>query len=696
MEPEEQGPPPQVGPPEEPGNEEPPPALAPEPWRGRKPSKWWVRRQAALAAHRAKKEEERKAQRQAELDFLTETANANQGFALLPSSGPTKEELKAEHFRQFQEEAQRKLDEAKAEQQAYWEKKLKGQTKLTGFFKPSQGCLQGLKAVAGNALAPFRGSRGPLAPACAKPEELPALIDKQRQREMQQRVNLLAAKADSARKARPAQEEPSTPQPAKKRLTQKTRESPFLQTPQPAKKRLTQTTPELTPLPPSSEAATSPGELPLSTLPAQPDLPQALGALLPNTVAVARKPGRPPKTQNVPEHLAGTRNAARKIVAARKASLTNRVESPGALAKKALVDFVQSEGQRSAGQVSPREFWQRVQQATEHTAVQVKQWSKPEEQRRLEVWLEGQRARRQQQVGKQWAVFKSKDTGCRMKKTGEKKDTRPDHFKVFYPQLTAWALAQRDAGHDVSADDLIDEYSDCVESEMFRLEAMQESEPLTPADSQWLELLRKRLAKLRTKDGRKFYKARVKAMTGFSEQKPGLVSPLRPEETACILSLTWQSWDWILNHVFTASASELTNYVIDPEGWVLARASIPLVFWDAVPVYLDPSAGKVLVSVESLQERRERVQARQALRKHMRETALPVSVSLRPHTDAMGATRRDKNRLTLVLRQIIHKVFDLPVGQLPQGSHLPSLLIVQAGQACSECVCIHDDGHDVY
>ena len=284
MEPEEQGPPPPVGPPEEPGKEEPPPALAPAPWPGRKPSKWWVRRQAALAAHRAKKEKERKAQRQAELDFLTQTANANQGFALLPSSGPTKEELKAEHFRQFQEEAQRKLDEAKAEQEAYWEKKLKGQTKLTGFFKPSQGCLQGLKAVAGNALAGFRGSRGALAPACAKPEELPALIDKQRQREMQKRVNLLAAKADAARKASPAQEDPSTPQPAKKRGRPTTREAPFLQT-----------TPEPSPLPPSSEAVTSPGELPLSTLPAQPDLQQSLGALLPNTVAVARKPGRPNK-----------------------------------------------------------------------------------------------------------------------------------------------------------------------------------------------------------------------------------------------------------------------------------------------------------------------------------------------------------------------------------------------------------------
>ena len=51
----------------------------------------------------------------------------------------------------------------------------------------------------------------------------------------------------------------------------------------------------------------------------------------------------------------------------------------------------------------------------------------------------------------------------------------------------------------------------------------------------------------------------------------------------------------------------------------------------------------------------------------------------------MGASRRDRNRLTLVLRQIIHSVFDLPAGELPQGRHLPSLLIVQAAQACMLC-----------
>ena len=48
----------------------------------------------------------------------------------------------------------------------------------------------------------------------------------------------------------------------------------------------------------------------------------------------------------------------------------------------------------------------------------------------------------------------------------------------------------------------------------------------------------------------------------------------------------------------------------------------------------------------------------------------------------MGATKRDKNRLTLILRQIIFSVFNLPEGTLPEGTHLPSLLLVQASQPC--------------
>ena len=53
-----------------------------------------------------------------------------------------------------------------------------------------------------------------------------------------------------------------------------------------------------------------------------------------------------------------------------------------------------------------------------------------------------------------------------MEKSGEKKDTRPDMFKVVHPALTAWVRHQRGVGNDVSGEDLLDEYQDTVESEL--------------------------------------------------------------------------------------------------------------------------------------------------------------------------------------------------------------------------------------
>ena len=292
------------------------------------------------------KVKKRKAQRQADLDFLTQAANEYQGFALLPAEGPTKEELKAEAYLQLQADARRQLEEAIAAQRAHWDQQLKAQRKITNFFKPSTGCLPSLRAAAENALAPFRGSRGALAPACATPAELPALTDKQRNREMQRRVDLLAEKAASVKKARPAEEVPCTPEPARKRGTPRTREAPFLGA-----------APAASLPPPASEAATSPGEQALAPLPPEEALERAAAVLLPNTMALRtgkRGRGRPAGKKPLPAQVVGLANTSRKAAAARKATGTGRKDGPGADAKKALLAFVQSEGQRSAGQVGPK------------------------------------------------------------------------------------------------------------------------------------------------------------------------------------------------------------------------------------------------------------------------------------------------------------------------------------------------------
>ena len=123
---------------------EPEEALEPEPEKpehkpGMRKRAWWTAYCLRMKQHREKKKAKAKAERQADLDFLVQTANENQGFALLPASpGPSRSEVRAERLALARDEAFEKLAAAKAEQAARWEKQLKSQTKLTAFFKRSE------------------------------------------------------------------------------------------------------------------------------------------------------------------------------------------------------------------------------------------------------------------------------------------------------------------------------------------------------------------------------------------------------------------------------------------------------------------------------------------------------------------------------------------------------------------------------
>ena len=89
---------------------------------------------------------------------------------------------------------------------------------------------------------------------------------------------------------------------------------------------------------------------------------------------------------------------------ARKIALRGNLAPPPAKARQALIEWVQEEGFRSASQASPAAFRGHVAEATGFTAVQVKQWAKPEHQRRLELWLEAQQALRNARIGKKRIV----------------------------------------------------------------------------------------------------------------------------------------------------------------------------------------------------------------------------------------------------------------------------------------------------
>ena len=87
---------------------------------------------------------------------------------------------------------------------------------------------------------------------------------------------------------------------------------------------------------------------------------------------------------------------------------------------------------------------------------------------------------------------------------------------------------------------------------------------------------------------------------------PGNVMPLTPAESELICLLTWQSFDWLLHFLTTASAQQLKEFVAEPEKWQANLPGTAIFARDAVPVYLHAATGKLLVSAERLEALSER------------------------------------------------------------------------------------------
>jgi len=98
---------------------------------------------------------------------------------------------------------------------------------------------------------------------------------------------------------------------------------------------------------------------------------------------------------------------------------------------------------------------------------------------------------------------------------------------------------------------------------------------------------------------------------------------------------------------------------------------------DAVPVYLDISTGKILISLDScVQLGQRRRKKGESATQWMKRKGSVDKVPL----DAQGATRQDKNRLTWICRDVLTGVWNLQPEELPKGYMLSSVLIVPAEQ----------------
>ena len=106
------------------------------------------------------------------------------------------------------------------------------------------------------------------------------------------------------------------------------------------------------------------------------------------------------------------------------------------------------------------------------------------------------------------------------------------------------------------------------------------------------------------------------------------------------------------------------------------RSQIAVVGQDAVPVYLDLSTIRVLARAEVLDACRMRKHAKRLAEEGKSEAIVELSGVEKP-SDAEGASRREKNRMTLFMRQALIGYFDEQV-EVPKGEVLGVALLTQA------------------
>ena len=175
---------------------------------------------------------------------------------------------------------------------------------------------------------------------------------------------------------------------------------------------------------------------------------------------------------------------------------------------------------------------------------------------------------------------------------------------------------------------------------------------------------KKQLVNSNVKANRRKMKQTLLSYCDVSERSPNLVFPMSLDESRLTCKLTWQAFDRLIYNLFFADLEVLGDFVAEPE-MVRERAhETKFVGSDAIPVYLDPSVGKTIVpnSYQTQANKRRRIQqVRKATAAGDKVPDLP-NVSLPVHLTASGASRQEKDRLTVICRQI----YDNPLNSKQQ------------------------------
>ena len=175
---------------------------------------------------------------------------------------------------------------------------------------------------------------------------------------------------------------------------------------------------------------------------------------------------------------------------------------------------------------------------------------------------------------------------------------------------------------------------------------------------------KKQLVNSGARNNRRKMKQTLLSYCDVSERTANLVFPMSLDESRLTCKLTWQAFDRLIYNLFFADLEVLGDFVAEPE-MVRERAhETKFVGSDAIPVYLDPSVGKVVVPNSYQEQHSKRRKVRQLRQEAAAGDEVPdlPDVSLPVHLTASGASRQEKDRLTVLCRQI----YDHPLNSKQQ------------------------------
>ena len=121
-------------------------------------------------------------------------------------------------------------------------------------------------------------------------------------------------------------------------------------------------------------------------------------------------------------------------------------------------------------------------------------------------------------------------------------------------------------------------------------------------------------------------------------------------ESQLLVKTGWQSFDRVCHILAYGSKEDLKDFVSDPDSFIKHREDLPIAAHDAVPVYLDISSGKILVSTNVL----DAISKRRLAKATGQE---PDKLTEDIHLTTEGASRGEKDRMTWLCRESLYNYF---------------------------------------